>query len=189
MSSMTTGKSRRFTDEELVRRIKNGDSESLGILVKSYIPKVHNKVKSLVPESDAEDVTQDIFMSLVDSIGSFQGKSAFGTWLHRIAMNKIADYHRKTARRRDKLGENQPPESIDPWSATDDELVVKQALMELPERHREILLLKFSEGLSFAEIAEKLDLTYEATRSRYRRAIEAMRDEIEHGRQLTPEHD
>jgi len=174
--------SKRLTDEELAERIKNGDKASLDILVKAYLPKVYNRVRSLVPESDAEDVTQDIFMSLVDSIGNFQGKSAFTTWFHRIIMNKIADYHRRTFRRREKLGETQPPTDINPWSATDDELIVKQALIKLPEKYREVLLLKFSEGLSFGEIAEKLGLTYEATRSRYRRAIETVRDRIERDR-------
>lgn len=182
MSTKTAGKGERLSDEELVERIKNGDSASLTILVRAYLPKVYNKVQSLVPEADAEDVTQDIFASLVDSIGNFQGKSAFATWFHRITMNKVADYHRKMARRKKQLSETQPQNMVNPWKATNDELIVKEALVELPEKHRDILLLKFSEGLSFAEIAEQLGLTYEATRSRYRRAIDAIRAKIERGR-------
>jgi RNA polymerase sigma-70 factor (ECF subfamily) len=182
MPANISGTDQRLTDEELVKRIKNGDKEALDALVKAYLPKVYNRVHSLVPEADAEDVTQDIFMSLVDSISSFQGKSAFSTWFHRISMNKVADYHRKIARRKEQPSENQPITAIYPWKATHDELIVKQALMDLPKKHREVLLLKFTEGLSFAEIAEKLDLTYEATRSRCRRAIEAVRDKLERDR-------
>ena len=170
---------KQYTDAELVKRIQNGDVEALNMLVKAYLPKVYNRARSLVPEADAEDVTQDIFVSLVDSIHTFKGKSAFGTWFHRIIMNKVADYHRKIARRREQLSEKHPPKSVNPWTATDDELIVKEAMMELADKHREILILKFSEGLGFAEIAERLDLTYEATRSRYRRAIEALRDQME----------
>lgn len=177
-----TGANGRLTDEELVERIKNGDKEALDMLVKAYFHKVYNRVHSLVPEADAEDVTQDIFMSLVDSISSFQGKSAFSTWFHRISMNKVADYHRKIARRKEQLSDDEPIRIINPWTETENELVIKQALMDLPEKHQEILLLKFSEGLSFAEIAERLNLTYEATRSRCRRAIEAVRDKIERER-------
>ena len=154
MSANTAEMDKQLTDEELVERINSGNSEALGILVRAYISKVYNKVQSLVPESDVEDVTQDILLSLVNSIGSFKGRSAFGTWLHRITMNKIADYHRKASRRREKLSSGQTPSIIDPWKETNDELIVKQALMELPEKHRSVLLLKFSEGLSFAEIAE-----------------------------------
>ena len=133
----------------------------------------------MVPEADAEDVTQDIFLSLVDSIDSFQGKSAFGTWFHRIVMNKVADYHRKSSRRKEQSDAGQAPRITNPWKTADDELSVKQAMVELAEKHREVLLLKFSGGLSFAEIAERLCLTYEATRSRYRRAIEAVREKME----------
>ena len=182
MSTNTVGREGQLTDEELVERIKNGDKESLNVLVKAYLPKVYNRVHSLVPESDAEDVVQDVFLSLVDSINSFRGNSAFGTWFHRIVMNKVADYHRKVSRRKEQLSETQPVRVVNPWKATDEELIVKQALIELPEKHREILLLKFSEGLSFAEVAERLDLTYEATRSRYRRAVEAVREKIERDR-------
>jgi RNA polymerase sigma-70 factor (ECF subfamily) len=173
---------KQLTDEELVEQIKNGNKESLDILVKAYLPKVYNRVRSLVPESDAEDVTQDVFISLVDSIGNFQGKSTFYTWFHRIIMNKIADHHRRTSRRREKLSETQSPSDVNPWEAMDDELMVKQILMKLPEKYREVLLLKFSEGLSFGEVAERLELTYEATRSRYRRAIETVRDRIDRDR-------
>ena len=179
MSVETAETEKRFVDAELVERTKSGDVEALDTLVRAYFPKVYNRVHSLVPEADVEDVTQDIFLSLVDSIHSFRGNSAFGTWFHRIVMNKVADYHRKASRRREQLSEKQPPRSVNPWNAANDELIVKEALMELPEKHREVLLLKFSEGLSFAEIAEKLDLTYEASRSRYRRAVEAMRDQME----------
>ena len=182
MSGNTARTGKRLTDEELVKRIKNGDSEALDILIKAYLPKVYNRVHSLVPESDAEDVTQDIFLSLVDSIDSFKGRSAFGTWLHRIVMNKIADYHRRASRRKERPIEVEDTRVANPWKAMDDELIVKEALVELQEKHREILLLKFSEGLSFGEIAETLGLTYEATRSRYRRAIEAVREIIDRGR-------
>jgi RNA polymerase sigma-70 factor (ECF subfamily) len=170
---------KQLTDEELVERIKSGDAEAFDILIGAYLPKVHNRVRNLVPESDADDVTQDIFMSLVDSIGNFQGKSAFATWFHRISMNKVADYHRKASRRKEQPIEDTAPRTIDPWMATEDEMMVKETLVKLPEKHREILLLRFAEGLSFAEVAEKLDLTYEATRSRFRRAIEAARDIME----------
>ncbi len=180
--SIITEIEQQLTDEELVERIKDGDGEALDTLIRAYLPKVHNRVRNLVPEADADDVTQDIFMSLVDCIGNFQGKSAFATWFHRISMNKVADYHRRASRRKEQPTEVQIHETIDPWKAMNEELIVKETLMKLPEKHRQILLLRFAEGLSFTEIAEKLNLTYEATRSRYRRAIEAARDIMKRGR-------
>ena len=94
-------------------------------------------------------------------------------------MNKVADYHRKTSRRKEQLIENHPPRTVNPWSEADDVLIVREVLRKLPEKYREVLLLKFSEGLQFGEIAERLGLSYEATRSRYRRAVEACREEMD----------
>ena len=169
MSTKIAGKSERLTDEELVERIKNGDNASLTILVRAYLPKVYNKVQSLVPEADAEDVTQEIFLSLVDSIGNFQGKSAFATWFHRIIMNRVMDYYRRISyRQREK---HQNSRVSDPWKLTDSELTLREVLVRVPDKYKEILVLRFLEDLSFGDIAERLGLTYEAARYRYRRAI------------------
>ncbi len=168
-----------ITDEELIERIKGGDEEALNALIRKYLPKVYGRVHNLVPEADAQDVTQDIFLSLVDSIHSFRGKSTFNTWFHRITMNKVADYHRKASRRKEQLIDKHPPRTTNPWHEADDVLIVREVLMELPEKYREVLMLKFSEGMQFGEIAEKLNLSYEATRSRYRRAVDACREEMD----------
>lgn len=169
----------RLTDEELVQGIKNGNKEYLDVLVGAYLPKVYDRVQSLVPESDAEDVTQEIFLSLMGSIERFEGGSAFATWFYRITMNKVADYYRKISRRRKwKSSREQDPTVFDPRKWIDSELVLKEALAKLPSMHRRILLLRFSEDLSFRDIAKRLGLTYEATRYRYRQAICIVRKRI-----------
>ena len=170
---------RQFTDEELVGRIKDGNTESLDVLVKVYLPKMYKTVQRLVPEHDAEDLTQEIFLSLVGSIGDFQGRSTFATWFHRMAMNKVADYYRKMSRRRKgEYNEEWNVMAVDPWECMEIELTLKEVLVDVPDRYREILLLKFLEGLSFNDIAERLGLTYEAARSRCRRAILMIRRKI-----------
>ena len=169
----------RLTDEELVERIKSGNRESLDILVEAYLPKVYSRVQSLVPESDADDVTQEIFLSLVRSIERFQGGSAFATWFYRIAMNRVADYYRKISlRQRANFSKERNPRAFDPREWIDSELTLKEALVNLPDKYREILVLRFLEGLSFGDIAERLSLTYGATKYRYRRAICIVRKRI-----------
>jgi len=161
-----------LTDEELVEQIKSGNRESFEVLVKAYLPIVYNRVQSLVPEYDSEDVTQEIFLSLVSSIERFQGRSAFATWFYRIAMNRVADYHRKMSRgRKRKSSEERDPRVFDPRDWIYSELALKEVLEALPDSYRQILVLRFLEGLSFRDIAERLGLTYEATKYRYRRAI------------------
>ena len=90
-------------DEELISRIREGDKQSLDVLVGSYFPRTYRKVRRLVPIEDAEDVTQDIFLNLVCSINNFQGKAAFATWFNKIVVNRVADYHRKAFRRKGRF--------------------------------------------------------------------------------------
>ena len=169
----------RLTDEELVEQIKNGNRESFDVLVKAYFPIVNNRVQRLVPESDAEDVKQEIFLSLVSSIGNFQGKSAFSTWFHRITMNRVADYYRKVSRRREDNNKEYEFKAVDPWNWVDSRLTLSEALMKIPDKYGKILLMRSLEGLSFVDIAERLGLTYEAARSRYRQAMRMMQRRIE----------
>ena len=167
-----------LTDEELVERSKNGDTEALEVLVRAYLPRAHKKVRSLVPESDVEDVRQEIFLSLIKSIANFKIKSNFAAWFGRITTRRIADYYRQKSRQRYDLTEDQLTEVDDPWERVDDELTVRKALLEMPEKYADVLVLKFSKGLSLDEISEKLGLTYEATRSRCRRGINMLREKL-----------
>lgn len=178
MQHINPEKNTRLSDEELVKRIKNGDRDSLNILVKSYFSKIYNRVYQLIPEPDVDDVIQNIFMGLIDSLDSFEGRSAFKTWFHRIAMNKIADYHRIVSRRKENFDKEKDYKSFNPWEETDEILTIENALANMPSKYKEILILKCAEGLSFVEIAQKLGLTYEAARSRYRRAIVMARKNI-----------
>ena len=73
------------------------------------------------------------------------GDEAFSMWFYRAVTNKAMDYHRKTSRRREQPGDEYPLRSVNPWEAMDAELIVKGALRELPEKYREVLILKFSE--------------------------------------------
>jgi RNA polymerase sigma-70 factor (ECF subfamily) len=166
-----------LTDEELVEQIKDGDRESLDVLVRTYLPIVGSKVHRLVPEYDADDVTQEIFLSLVNSIEKFQGKSAFATWFHRIITNRVMDYYRRISYRQKEKHQN--PRVSDPWKLMDSELTLREVLVRVPDKYREVLILRFMEGLSFGDIAERLGLTYEATRYRYRRAIRVARRKID----------
>lgn len=168
----------RLSDEELVERFRNGDRESLDALVRAYLPKTYKKVCRQVPESDAEDVRQEILLSFIESIGNLRISSNFAAWFRIIVSRRIADYYRQTSRQRGKFTGKPPPEAEDPWKKIDDELTIKEALVEIPENYKEVLLLKFSEGLSLSEISEKLGLTYEAARSRYRRGMDMLKGKM-----------
>ena len=159
------------SDEELISRIKKGDAQSFDILIRTYFPKIHRRVQALVPAEDAEDVTQDIFLNLVRSIYSFEGKSAFATWFSRIASNRIADYYRRSARQKARFASEDEMARNEPLQEANNDLEMEDLLMNLPEHYREVITMKLCQNLSFGEIASALKLSYEAARSRYRRGI------------------
>ena len=166
-------------DEELVSRIKAGDTQSFDILVGSYFPRTYKKVRRLVPIEDAEDVTQDIFLNLVCSIGNFEGKSAFATWFNKIVVNRVADYHRKTFRRKSRFILEEDAIENEPSQESGNDMEIYDLLMKLPKPYRDVLFLRLCHDLPFREIASSLDIAYEAARSRYRRGIRCVARKME----------
>ncbi|PJF23548.1 MAG: hypothetical protein CUN56_00435 [Phototrophicales bacterium] len=172
-----------LSDLQLVTRAQQGDREAFLTLYNRYLNKVYNRVRSRVPEADVEDVTQEIFLAVVRSLASFRQESKFNTWLYTIVNRQIADYYRRSK----KKGNPNPVMSLEAMRAQepsyehttiDDEAALKRALNAVPEHYREIVLMRFADGLSFAEIAEELGKSLEAVKSLYRRAVQAIRDEI-----------
>ncbi len=173
-----------ITDEQLVKSAQNGDREAFITLYNRYLRRVYNRVKSRVPsERDAEDVTQEVFIAVVRSLDRFEQRSRFSTWLYTIVNRQIADFYRRMYR-----GDDQHALSLDmneqyDLAAEDDDLedmlVVQQALNQLPENYQEVVLMRFADGLSFAEIADELGKSVEAVKSLYRRAIQAMTEHAE----------
>jgi RNA polymerase sigma-70 factor (ECF subfamily) len=166
------------SDESLVQQIQSGDKDAFLTLYNRYLKKVYNRVKSRIPVSDAEDVTQEIFVAVVRSLDKFEGRAKFNTWLYSIVNHQIADFYRRHYRR----GDNQSVslDNDNGLQIADDDadmdidasVIVQRVLNDLPENYQEVILMRFSDGLTFAEIAEQRGQTLEATKSLYRRAIQ-----------------
>jgi RNA polymerase sigma-70 factor (ECF subfamily) len=167
-------------ERALVTAAQQGGQTAFGQLYDHYLPRVYRRVCSLVPESDVEDVTQEIWISVARSIGNFRGGSSFSTWLYRIVKRRIADYYRKDARQAAQV----PLEDVDhkmsanPLSGMGDALLMRQALRAIPESHREIILLRLADGLPFDEVAQRLDLSLGAAKMRFYRAVESCQEKV-----------
>ena len=133
----------------------------------------------LVPANDAEDVTQDIFLNMVSSIDSFKGKSAFATWFSSIVSNRVADYYRKMFRYKSRFVYDEDILKNEPAQKTSFDVEMDDLLKKLPKPYSQVLQLKLCHNLTFNEIAEIMELTYEAVRSRYRRGIKYAARKIE----------
>lgn len=171
-------------DYELAQKCSKGDRAALDDLVYQFLPKISNRVQNLIPEWDAEDVVQDVVFAILNSIGSYRAKSALVTWIYRITTNKAADYFRKRGREilvstRGGLsyGSADLRDEVDCLLLVDE--VFSRVLVK-NEKYLEVMQLKFYEGLSFGEISKRLGIGYEATRSRYRRAMDSVEQFMSH---------
>ena len=174
-------KAKSISDEELVERINNGESSLIDTLMDRYIRTVYYRVGASVSLEDREDVAQDILLDVLKSLKSFKTQSTFKTWLYGLIKNKIADYHRKKARRGKALVTDDlllEGSTVNPWPRIEAEIRVKQALAELSEDDQELILMRFCGNFSFGEMAERFNISYEALRSRYRRAIQRLTEKL-----------
>jgi len=172
------------TEEYLAKQAQQGDREAFLKLYDLYLTRVYNRVKSRVPPPYVEDVTQEIFIAVIRSIGHFEQRSRFSTWLYTIVNRQIADFYRRHYHAGDHQAvsleqiEYTVSESTIETEALGERALIQKALNALPEHYQEVILLRFADGLSFAEIAAERGQSLEAVKSLYRRAIQSLREQI-----------
>jgi RNA polymerase sigma-70 factor (ECF subfamily) len=173
----------RMTDNELVERARTGDARSYEELVRRYERLVGRVLYSYAGRDAAvEDLVQETFLRAYDRLSTFNPEYRFKTWLLAIANNLGID----TLRRRRDVVEFNPevhgrvvrgPEA----AATEAERAksVQEAVMTLPETYSVPLVLRYAEGLTYAEIAEVLGITVPALKSRLFRARNMLAERLE----------
>lgn len=169
-------------DEFLVAQAQAGNREAFLALYQRYITIVYRRLRSRIPPADVEDLAQDIFMGLIHSLGQFKGKARFSTWLYTIVSRRIADYYRSRQRKSDgmlSLDDTNAPQIASSDELPEDAVLLQKALGTLPEHYREVLLLRFADDLPFAEIATLKNQSLEAIKSLYRRALQALKQEMD----------
>jgi len=184
-------------DAILVRQSQHGDSVATGRLITRYQDRIYNSILKICANShDAAELTQDTFVKCIEKINTFEGKSAFYTWLFRIAVNLTLNYcKRRTRTKAQSFYAVVAPESdgaavelgafladqnaADPAVlAQDAEIgeIVLGALTRLEEHHRAVVVLREIEGMSYSEIAETLGVEVGTVKSRLSRARANLRE-------------
>jgi RNA polymerase sigma-70 factor, ECF subfamily len=156
-------------DRGLVARASRGDVEAFRQLVLEHSGLVYRVAHRMLGREDAQDASQEVWVRVWRYIGTFREDSAFTTWLHRITVNTCLSLRQREARRKEReySGDEMPylpepsggdadPEAAALGSERREEL--KVALRKVREEHRAALVLRHMEGLSYAEIAEVLDV-------------------------------
>ena len=173
-------------DTELVQLAKD-DKEAFGELYERYMPKIYSYIYYRTSnQHDAEDLTARVFFRAMSHIGNYVDKGVpFQAWLYRIAHNLVANWHRDQGRRKvipldDYVVHSLKSEAPDRLAEDSEEQEkLMEAIHRLPEERQQLLLLKFIDQLSNAEIGEIMDRTEGAIKSLYHRTLLSLRDELQ----------
>jgi len=171
----------RESDWAFVRRHCAGDSDAFRQLYERYQDKVYASCYRILGEQTAaEDLAQEIFVKIYDELRRFKFQSKFSTWLYRIAVNHAINRANEASRHgriHEKIARELPRETSghSPMADRFMDDRVQKALMELSEKLRAIVALRYLEGLSYDEIAEVLEISIGTVKSRLFLAHETLR--------------
>lgn len=174
--------------EKLIKEVLKGKRGAATRFYRELAPAVRRYLKvKLARSEDVEEITQDVFLSALDSLPLFRGEAEITTWLLSIARHEVADYYRKRYVRR--VVEKTAPlleELLVDVKTPEFELKKQQtrrrfvkAYTKLSQQHQDILSYKFELGMSVKEIAGKMEMGFKATESALYRARMAFRVEYE----------
>jgi RNA polymerase sigma-70 factor (ECF subfamily) len=160
-------------EASLVDRARRGDAEAFGMLYEIYAGMVHGILLSRLPQPAVEDLVQDVFLLAYRRLDTLRDPAAFGPWVAAIARNRAADYHRR-APDMEPLSEDLPA----PAEGRCEALEVLDIIRALPEAYRETLILRFAEGLTGPEIAERTGLTSGSVRVNLHRGTALLKERL-----------
>ncbi|MCS7016276.1 MAG: sigma-70 family RNA polymerase sigma factor [Gemmatales bacterium] len=197
--------------EPLLARARTGDFDAFQQIVLRLQPRIFTFARRLTGnDADAEDVTQQTFLALLEHLDQYRGEAPLISWLLRIAANEV---HRLWRQRRrqiepehsdddDSAAPLARPEFIAPWRDDPQQLVlqqesrmlIEQALAELPEKYRIVFVLRDIEGFSTEQTAEILGISVPNVKVRLLRARLMLRERLTHyfgdpQRRVVPDHD
>ena len=175
-----------LSDTELVELAKQ-DKDAFGELYERYITKIYNYIYYRTGNHhDAEDLAARVFFRAMAHIENYTERGVpFQAWLYRIAHNLVANWHRDRGRRKiipldEFVATSLKSEAPEKQAQEDEEReILMRAIRRLPEERQQLLILKFIEHLSNAEIGEIMERTEGAIKSLYHRTLIALRDELQ----------
>lgn len=166
------------SDIELCKLATDGSLAAFEIIYQRY----HRRTYSLAlrmtqSQTEAEDLTQEVFIQLFRKIGSFRGDSAFSTWLHRMTVNQVLMHFRKRSVKNERTSEDgEMPEqavtgSVNPGKMqVIDKIALKEAIAELPRGYRNVFVLHDIEGFEHEEVARMMGISVGTSKSQLHKA-------------------
>jgi len=184
-----------FIDKQLVKKAKTGDKQAFTDLVNEYKDKIYNLAyRMLGNKQEAEDISQDTFLRVYSNLDKYDETHKFSTWIYRIASNLSIDRIRKKkpsvfldAEWKDEEGldwysrlpnDNKTPE--EELLLDEQQRLIQEALLSLPEKYRLIMILKYMEDRSIQEISTITDTSLATVKTRLHRGREYLRKQLLH---------
>jgi len=184
-------------ERRLIRRLRDRDERAFREVVETYQDKVFNLTyRMLGDRGEAEDLAQEVFITVFKSIDSFRGDAKFSTWLYRIAANHCKNRIKYLARRHDRdrteydegvrrqgapggvTGPSDPPRPDVALEGVERERLLQEAIARLDEEHRLLIVLRDIEELSYEEICSITGLPEGTVKSRLHRARLSLRKKL-----------
>lgn len=165
-------------DIDLCRQAAAGNIAAFELIYQRY----HRRTYSLTlrmtnSKTDAEDLTQEVFIQLFRKIGSFRGESAFSTWLHRLTVNQVLMHFRRRSVKNEKTSDDgEMPEQTVAGTGNPnkmpviDRIALKNAIAELPNGYRSVFVLHDIEGFEHEEVARLLGISIGTSKSQLHKA-------------------
>jgi len=166
------------TDLELCRLAADGSLPAFELIYQRY----HRRTYSLClrmtnSQTEAEDLTQEVFIQLFRKIGSFRGDSAFSTWLHRLTINQVLMHFRRRSIKNEKTSESgeMPEQTVNGTANPNkmpviDRIALKNAIGGLPNGYRNVFVLHDVEGYEHEEVARMLGISVGTSKSQLHKA-------------------
>lgn len=185
-------------DPSLLRRLRDRDERAFRELIEAHRDRVYNiSFRMLGSRAEAEDVAQEVFIAVFKTIETFRGDSKFSTWLYRVAVNHCKNRIKYLARRHDRdrdeldettngqhgahgaIGGPGPRAPDHALEAQQMETLIQEAIAELDEEQRVVVVLRDIEDLSIEEICKITDLPDGTVKSRLHRARLVLRKKLQ----------
>ncbi len=165
-------------DIDLCRLATDGNLAAFEVLYQRYNRRTYSLCLRMTnSQTEAEDLTQEVFIQLFRKIGSFRGDSAFSTWLHRMTVNQVLmHFRRRTVKNEKTSDDGEMPEQIVTGSANPgkmqviDKIALRNAIAELPRGYKNVFVLHDVEGYEHEEVARQLGISVGTSKSQLHKA-------------------
>jgi RNA polymerase sigma-70 factor (ECF subfamily) len=160
----------------------SGDQRAFERLYRQHVARIHSLARRMVgDDGDPDELTQDVFVRAWERLGTYRGEAAFGTWLHRLAVNTILNWRRSEASGRRHLEDRADVESVPGTrrGVGGEELDLEKAIARLPPGAREVFVLHDVQGFRHEEIAAMTGVTTGTSKAQLHRARMLLRAQLE----------